>query len=158
MPDLVFHIDSRCIHGQVVAGWGHQARIRRFLLADDAVAADAWEREQYRATPGAEFETSVTDITEGIRLLKSWTDDKRTMLIVSSPHAALRIVEAGIRPALITIGNLEPGPDKRQISTTVFVTAEDEADLRRVLALGVSVLIQPLPSSKPLDVAGLLRP
>ena len=146
-PVLLFHIDSRCIHGQIVAGWGIRERIARFVLANDAVAADEWERNQYLSTAGREFETQVLTLDDAVARLKEAPDDRKTMLIAGSPADALHIVRAGVRSATITIGNLEPGPGKRQLSPTVFVDTDDRAALRQIVQLGVRVLIQPLPNS-----------
>jgi mannose/fructose/N-acetylgalactosamine-specific phosphotransferase system component IIB len=157
VQNLLFHIDSRCIHGQVVAGWGFQEHVQRFLLANDEVAADECERDQYLNTPGSDFETHVLGIAEAVKQLTAWNDGKRTMLIVSSPHDALRVLESGITHDLVTIGNLEPGPGRQQLSATVFVTPADRDDLTRILARGVQVLVKPLPATKPQVVAELLK-
>ena len=152
-PALLFHIDSRCIHGQIVAGWGIREHIARFVLANDAVAADEWERNQYLSTAGSEFETLVLSLADAVARLKEWQDGRKTMLIAGSPEDALHVVIAGIRPGVITIGNLEPGPGKQQLSPTVFVDAEDRAALGQIVQLGVKVLIQPLPNSAPIAVS-----
>ena len=157
MDHLLFHIDSRCIHGQIVAGWGVQRQVKRFLLANDQVVADEWERNQYLSTPGSEFETFVTGIEEAIRLLRTWQDKRQTMLIVSSPHDALRIFDGGIVHELVTVGNLDPGPDKRSLSASVFVDEQEQRDLLELMRRGVQVLIQPLPRDKPVILAEVLK-
>lgn len=156
MQNLLFHIDSRCLHGQVVTGWGFHEQIKRFLLANDAVAADAWERNQYLNAPGKEFETLVLSVADSIACLKAWSDDRKTMLITDSPRDALRILNGTVKVDLITIGNLEPGPVKRQLSPTVFVAAEDREQLREVIRQGVKVVIKPLPTSTPIVVSAPL--
>jgi mannose/fructose/N-acetylgalactosamine-specific phosphotransferase system component IIB len=153
LHNLLFRIDSRCLHGQVIAGWGVQEQIKRFLLANNEVAADAWERNQYLAAPGSEFETYVTSIQEAIRLLKEWTDDKKTMLVLRSPHDALRILDGGIIPERIAVGNLDPGAGKKELSPSVFATGHEQRDLLELLRRGVQVFLQPLPSSKPVPLA-----
>jgi mannose/fructose/N-acetylgalactosamine-specific phosphotransferase system component IIB len=80
------------------------------------------------------------------------------MLITSSPRDALRILTSGVKPEVITIGNLEPGPGKQQLSPTVFVNVEDREAIRQIIRLGVKVLIKPLPNSVALAVAELPEP
>lgn len=152
-PLRLFHVDSRCIHGQTIAGWGIREQIARFVLANDEVAADEWERNQYLALAGNDFEALVLSIPEAIVRLKETPDARRTMVITSSPRDALRLLSAGIKSEVLTIGNLEPGPDKRQLSPTVFIDAGDRAVLGQILALGVKVLIKPLPNSVPIAVS-----
>lgn len=168
----MFHIDSRCLHGQVVAGWGFREGIKRFLLANDEVAADEWERNQYLSTPGSEYETFVLSIADSIARLKSWVEEARqgveapeyedekrleakTMLVVSAPCDAERIIQGmqgAARPGVVTIGNLDPGPDKRQLAPAVFVAPDDQPPLEAIIRLGISVVIKPLPTSPPIPV------
>ena len=152
-PPRLFHVDSRCIHGQIIAGWGIREQVARFVLANDEVAADEWERNQYLATAGSDFETLVLSIAEAIDRLKEPPDAHRTMVITSSPRDALRLLSAGVKSEVLTIGNLEPGPGKRQLSPTVFIDEDDRAALGQILALGVRVLIRPLPNSVPIAVS-----
>jgi mannose/fructose/N-acetylgalactosamine-specific phosphotransferase system component IIB len=156
VQNLLFHIDSRRLHGQIVAGWGFPRQVKRFLLADDGVVADEWEREQYRNTPGAEFETEVMSVAESIVWLKAWTDRKRTLLVVNSPADALRILEAGIVHDLIRIGSLDPGPGKRQLSPSVSITEPDRQALLGIVQRNVRIVIQPLPGNRPIPVTELL--
>ena len=44
---ILFRIDDRLIHAQVVVGWGRRLRPDRIVLADDAVRAEEWEKELY---------------------------------------------------------------------------------------------------------------
>jgi mannose/fructose/N-acetylgalactosamine-specific phosphotransferase system component IIB len=135
-----------------MAGWGIREQIARFVLANDEVAADEWERNQYLALAGSDFETLVLSIPEAITRLKEAPDAHRTMVITSSPRDALRLLSAGVKSEVLTIGNLEPGPGKQQLSSTVFIDEGDRAALGQILALGVKVLIKPLPNSVPLEI------
>lgn len=157
MQNLLFHIDTRRIHGQIVAGWGFQAKIQRFVLADDEVAADDWERTQYAETPGREFETLVLSIAEAVRKLKELGCEKKTMLITSSPHDALRMLELDLQHDLITVGNLDPGAGKQQLSSSVSISDQDRQDLRRIIQRGVRVVIQSLPQDKPVAVMEIIE-
>jgi len=156
-PVFLFHIDSRCIHGQIVAGWGIREKIVRLVLASDEVAADEWERNQYLSSAGRELETCVLSIAGAVARLRELRDGRKTMLITSSPADALRILVAGIRPEEITIGNLEPGSGKRQLSPTVFIDRADRDALRKIIGLGIRIVIKPLPNSVPIPVAELLE-
>ncbi|HIC54769.1 MAG TPA: PTS N-acetylgalactosamine transporter subunit IIB, partial [Gemmatimonadetes bacterium] len=49
---VLFRIDERLIHGQVVIGWGHQLRPDRYAVVDDDLADSAWEQDLYRLGAG----------------------------------------------------------------------------------------------------------
>ena len=48
MPVVLYRIDERLIHGQVVMGWGPQLQIEHYVVADDDLAASDWEQDLYR--------------------------------------------------------------------------------------------------------------
>ena len=45
MTLLLYRIDDRLIHGQVVVGWGQPLNVGFIVLVDEAVAASEWEQE-----------------------------------------------------------------------------------------------------------------
>ena len=47
MTVVLYRIDERLIHGQVVIGWGTQLHPDSYLVVDDALAASDWEQELY---------------------------------------------------------------------------------------------------------------
>lgn len=154
--NLLFHIDARRIHGQIIAGWGIRAGVQRFVLADDTVATDEFERQLYLDAAGPDFETLILKVLEAAPCLAAFQDAKRTMLIVSSPRDALRVLDSGLDHDYITLGNLEPGAGKLRLSNAVYVSEDDRIVLAQIIALGVRVMLQSLPQDKPIPVAQLL--
>ena len=48
MSVVLYRIDDRLIHGQVVVGWGQRLGIGFIVLVDESVRANVWEQELYR--------------------------------------------------------------------------------------------------------------
>ena len=48
MTVVLFRIDERLIHGQVVIGWGTQLRPHSYIVVDDELADSDWEQDLYR--------------------------------------------------------------------------------------------------------------
>jgi mannose/fructose/N-acetylgalactosamine-specific phosphotransferase system component IIB len=44
MAIVLFRVDDRLTHGQVVVGWGRPLGINRIVLVDEQVAGSAWEQ------------------------------------------------------------------------------------------------------------------
>ena len=63
MSWLLHRVDDRLIHGQVVVAWGQRLRPVRIWVADDASAADEWERELL-ATVAPGIEVHVVPVAE----------------------------------------------------------------------------------------------
>src|ERR1041385_5266246 len=68
MTLVLYRIDDRLIHGQVVVGWGQPLNVAFIVLVNDEVAASEWEQELYRmgVPPGMEvhFDTVARAIRE----------------------------------------------------------------------------------------------
>jgi len=75
MAIVLYRVDDRLVHGQVVIGWGRPLGISRIVLVDDDVAGSDWEQELYRMAVPAEIELRFADITEAVRQLPAWRAD-----------------------------------------------------------------------------------
>ncbi len=64
MSVVLYRIDDRLIHGQVVVGWGERLGIGFIALVDGAARANAWEQELYRAGVPPGMELIFADVGE----------------------------------------------------------------------------------------------
>ena len=48
MSIVLFRVDERLLHGQVVIGWGNQLRPDRYLVVDEKLTVSGWEQDLYR--------------------------------------------------------------------------------------------------------------
>ena len=69
MTLVLYRIDDRLIHGQVVVGWGQPLDLRFIVLVDDEVASSDWEQELYRMGVPPEMEVHFHSATEAAPLL-----------------------------------------------------------------------------------------
>ena len=60
MPIVLFRVDERLIHGQVVVGWGGPLHADRMVVVDDELAASPWEQELYCLGVPPEIEAAFT--------------------------------------------------------------------------------------------------
>ena len=67
MPIVLFRVDERLIHGQVVVGWGQPLDIDYIVLVDDEVAASEWEQELYRMGVPPEMDVHFLSVEEAGR-------------------------------------------------------------------------------------------
>ena len=82
MPIVLYRIDDRLIHGQVVVGWGQPLDIRLLILLDDLVAGSEWEQELYRMAVPPEMEIRFDSLaTIAGNHPKYLSDPRRSILI-----------------------------------------------------------------------------
>ena len=159
MSVVLFRIDERLIHGQVVMGWGPELRPEHYVVADDELSASEWEQDLYRLglpeTATAEFLT-VVDARARLEALES--DPRRTIVLTRSVSAMEGLAAGGaLRGKEVNVGGVHHAPGRTERLPYVFLDAEDEASLKSLEDLGVAVSARDLPSSRAVGLASLLR-
>ena len=157
MSLVLFRIDDRLIHGQVTTGWVRALDLKRIVLANDRIAASAWEGELYCSVTPPEIETvlaPVEDLAEVLAEIDS--SGERAVLLVESAADARRIVDNGYRPARINVGGLHYAEGRKEVLPYLFLGPDDAADLAHLSGLGIELEARDVPGGKGLDVRRLL--
>ncbi len=155
MSWLLHRVDDRLIHGQVVVAWGQQLRPQRIWVVDDAVAANAWEREL--------LESSAPSIEVRVRTVAAaaaeWAAERDAaggaFLLVRDLATALRLVEAGAAIARLDLGGLHYAPGKDKVNEYVYLDAGDRAAARALITRGVTLEVQDVPAARPVPLTEL---
>lgn len=145
-------IDNRLVHGQVTVAWTRLLGVRRLVVCNDDVAADDLQRmllpQAARGLP-----TDVLTVADTLAAAPG----TEAMILVKHPEDAFRLVEGGLRPEVVNVGNVAPRPGTAytMVTRSIAVTA-DEADAYRKLAAGVPLVTQLMPRDKPAEFVPLL--
>ena len=118
MSVVLFRVDERLIHGQVVIGWGHQLRPDRYAVVDDDLAGSEWEQDLYRLGVGTAQVLFAT--TEEARDgLAEWRDDPlRTILLTRDVTTMWRLGTGGMLAGdRVNLGGRHHGPGRRELLT-----------------------------------------
>ena len=97
MSFLLYRIDDRLIHGQVVVGWGQPLDARFIVLVDDAVAGSEWEQELYRMGVPPHMEVYFVAVADAIALVPKLQEDERRGILLTPDVATMHaLVAAGV--------------------------------------------------------------
>jgi mannose/fructose/N-acetylgalactosamine-specific phosphotransferase system component IIB len=153
---VLYRVDDRLIHGQVVVGWGQPLDIGFIVLVDDEVAASDWEQELYRMGTPPEMDVYFHSVTDAASALPAYAVEARAgILLTGTLQAMLRLVrEAGVRD--VNIGGIHHKSGRRQRLRYVFLAPEEEQLLRDMAAAGASVTAQDVPAAHPVPLHELL--
>ena len=158
MPVDLYRIDDRLIHGQVVVGWGQPLNVRLIILVDDDVACCDWEQDLYRMGVPPEMELRFSDVATAVSDHQSYTADPRHSIVLTGNVATMRALVSEIKPARgVNIGGLHHRPGRRPKLRYVFLSPDEEAELRGLMASGVKVTAQDVPSARAVPLEELLR-
>lgn len=148
MSVLLFRVDERLIHGQVVVGWARRLGPRCIIVVDDEIAGDPQEQSIYR-----------TGLPDGIRAV-FWTERQAreeltatvdsgepTFVLTSSLAAMARLARDGTKIEEINVGGIHRREGRRRVLPYVSL---DEADARLIEELerdGIRVIGQDVPTA-----------
>jgi mannose/fructose/N-acetylgalactosamine-specific phosphotransferase system component IIB len=158
LPIVLYRIDERLIHGQVVIGWGHQLRPDRYIVVDDALVASEWERDLYRLGSGGADVVFAT-VDEARRGLDEWrADPRRSILLTRDIVTMRRLADGGLlQGETVIIGGVHHGPGREEILTYVHLATEDIEDLEAMAREGVDVVARDLPDAHRTGLESLLK-
>ena len=153
MPVVLYRVDERLIHGQVVVGWGHELRPDRYVVVDDATAESEWEQELYAlGAPGREAVfVSVADARDR---LDAWAADAARSVVLTRDIASMRSLLDGRSEGIaVNLGGVHAGSDRTRALEYLYLTERDRTDLRELERQGAVVTARNLPDAQrvPLD-------
>ena len=156
MTLVLYRIDDRLIHGQVVVGWGQPLDIGFIVLVDDAVAASDWEQELYRMGVPPEMEVYFHTAADAIPALATYRADARPGILLTGDIATMqRLVDGGSVDA-VNVGGIHSKPGRVQKARYVFLSPDEEQQLRELAAHGAKVTAQDVPGARAVPLDDLL--
>lgn len=149
----LYRIDDRLIHGQVVVGWGQPLDLSFIVLVDDAVAASEWEQELYRMGVPPEMRVYFESVDGAAQRLPEFQRDPRPGLVLTGDIASMaRLAKASPLVTRINLGGIHYRSGRTQKLRYIFLTPEEESQLRALAARGVAVTAQDVPAARPLPL------
>ncbi len=163
MPIVLYRIDDRLIHGQVVVGWGRPLDVGFLVLVDDEVAASDWEQELYRMGVPPEMDVYFHAVDDAARAHAAYRADPRPGILLTGNvdamarfAAAARAADPAGAPRAVNVGGLHHRPGRVPRMRYVFLDGDEERALRDLAATGVAVTAQDVPNARAVPLADVL--
>ena len=156
MTVQLYRVDDRLIHGQVVVGWGQPLDVEFIVLVDDAVAASEWEQELYRMGVPPEMEVYFHSADSAVDALAQYRADRRRGILVTGDISTMTSLVDRAAVSEVNIGGIHSRPGRVQRMRYVFLSPEEEEQLRALEARGVSVTAQDVPGARPVPLGDML--
>lgn len=154
----LYRIDDRLIHGQVVVGWGQPLNIRLLVLVDDLVAGSDWEKDLYRMAVPPDMEVIFTDVASAIRDHQRYATDPRPGLLLTGDIGSMYRLVKGVKAiGSVNLGGIHHRAGRSEKLRYIFLTPDEEHELRELEAAGVEVTAQDVPSSRAVPLPEVLQ-
>lgn len=153
----LYRIDDRLIHGQVVVGWGQPLDVQFIVLVDDEVAGSDWEQELYRMGVPPEMDVHFDSVDDAVTRLATYQDDSRVgILLTGDIDTMVRLVTASGRVPTVNLGGIHHRPGRTQRLRYLFLSREEEEQLKALAAAGAEVTAQDVPAARALTLNEVL--
>jgi mannose/fructose/sorbose-specific phosphotransferase system IIB component len=147
---VLYRVDDRLVHGQVVVGWGRHLQADAIVVCSDRAAADDFAKTMMEMGAPADVKVSVLPVREAAERLNAGEFGRRTAIVlVETPADALALIRCGVPLKRLNVGGMHFKPGKRQIMDAVSVDKGDCACLREIAAAGVEIYVQMVPQAAP---------
>ena len=158
MPIVLFRVDERLIHGQVVVGWGGPLHADRMVVVDDELAASPWEQELYCLGVPPEIEARFLSVDAARGDLPAWKGEaKRTIVLVRDVGTAARLADGGgLAGEEVNLGGIHHAEGRDRILPYLHLRAEERAQLDAIAASGAEVSARDLPASRKVPLKELV--
>ncbi len=158
MPVVLYRVDERLIHGQVVVGWGAVLHPDRIVVVDDELAASDWEQELYVMGLPSNIETMFARVRDARQHLDEWRGSaRRTILLTRDIDSMLRLAGGGLLAGEeVNIGGIHDAPGRHPVLPYVFLDAGEAEELKRLSEERVTVGARDLPTSRAVPLERLV--
>ena len=157
MPIVLYRVDERLIHGQVVVGWGNSLKFDRVVLVNDQVASNAWERELYLACVPPEIKAAILSVDEATEMiLQTGFEKERTVVLVDSPFDILRLMEKGLKIRSVNVGGIHSRRGRKKILPYLFLGDEEVSAFKKIISGGVKCECRDVPLAEKHDLSALI--
>lgn len=158
MPILLYRVDDRLIHGQVVVGWGSRLHPDRYVVVDDALADAEWEQELYVLGVPEGTDVEFATVEEARKSLEAWSDSELgTVILFRSLESVVRLSTAGgLRGREVNLGGIHHKPGRTRVLSYLYLDDADRNRLRTLEDREVRVTARDLPGSTRVGLGQIL--
>ncbi len=158
MSVVLYRVDERLIHGQVVVGWGGRLDPSRIVVVDDILAVTPWEQELYAMGVPSEVEAEFTTVSDATARLPEWQNGgERIMVLTRDIGTMTRLARSGLMEgAEVNIGGIHHAPGRRRVLRYVFLSDEDRRALEELSSQGTRVVARDVPDARRVELEELV--
>jgi mannose/fructose/N-acetylgalactosamine-specific phosphotransferase system component IIB len=159
MAILLYRVDERLIHGQVIVGWGSELHPVRVLVVDDDLATSEWEQELYALGLHEDMTAIFATVADAAAQLNEWeADGLRSILLTRDVETMARLAqERRLSGREINIGGLHYAPGRRGVLPYVYLSDNEATALESLVGEGALVSARDLPGSRRVPAERLIR-
>ena len=159
MTTVLYRVDDRLIHGQIVASWVPYTRATRIVVADNQLPGNFLRSKILRMAAPPPIRVEILSVRQAVTFMEQQRScpGLLTIMLFVNIEAVVQAVAEGLFLTDLNLGNIHSAVGKLQISDSISLNGDEIACLRDLQKQDVKITIQPVPTAPALDVFNLLQ-
>ncbi len=159
MSVVLFRVDERLIHGQVVVGWGSRLHPDLIVVVDEDLAGSPWEQELYAMGVPPETDTAFLTVTDARDRLPDWRGDDRRVMVLTRDVATMYALASGglLEGEQVNVGGMHHAEGRHPVLPYLYLSEEDRDALAALSEAGAHITARDLPTSRKVPLSELLE-
>lgn len=154
---VLFRVDNRLLHGQILEAWAPRLHVRRVLVADDEAAASPLAQAAMTLCLPPELPVEVRRVDD-VDWAALAAAPEPTAVLVREVSSLARAAARGLTPALaarLNLGNVHYAPGRTPVTPSVYLSADELRIVQELAAGGFEIEARAVPSDAPVGVGAL---
>lgn len=142
-------IDHRLVHGQVAFTWTHHLGATRIIVIDDKAATDEMQKMAINLAKPAGVKVNIFTVEAALsKAAKIDALSDTVYIIFGCTGDAARFICGHPGFEELNLGGIKKKDGSKKYSDVIYLTPEEEDDLRQIEVAGTKLFMQQLPTSK----------
>lgn len=155
---IIWRIDDRLIHGQVIIGWCGQLPVQRLIVCDNEIASSEWERNLLLMAAPVNLPAEVCSVEQTANSVHLWQSSKKiTLILLKSPDLVKALLARGVSFEKVNIGGIHYREDRQEYLSYLFLSSEEVEIFRELIKTGIYFECQDLPTSSSYNLEKLIE-
>lgn len=147
MSVVLYRIDDRLLHGQIITGWLRCANASRVIIADDAAAADTALCQITKMIAPAGVDAKILPVDEALAQIMA-DDGVNTIVLTKTPGSMRRLLDGGAPMRELNLGGMGFAPGRKAIFRNIQISNDEYDELKALEQDGVKIFCQIVPNGK----------
>lgn len=155
MGVVLYRIDDRLIHGQVMTAWSKVYKSTNIICIDDETAKNEMLCSIMKMAVPSDYEVQILTMEDAIQAIKAEPERTRTIVLAKTPGTMLNLAKSGVEIKELNVGNMGQGANRKPIMRSTQVSPQELDQLKELQRMGTRVYLQVFPDEKAVNLDNL---
>lgn len=155
---IIFRIDDRLIHGQVLVGWASYYPVKHIIVGNNEISQNKWEKDLLIMMGSSNIDIKVLNLEETTAYINTHFEDKEmSMVLISALEDIEKMAKYGLKLKKINVGGIHYSEGRKEYLPYLFLSDQEVDTFKSLLNKGFQFQCLDIPTSTSYDLATILE-